>query len=93
MFDINKIDARIKEINSYTLPQLEEIMLSKKELILLPGQTKLKLIAQIANKNIGETYFWEWFINKYGIPEHGSRGFGAAKKMFAVYYFQDLTNN
>jgi hypothetical protein len=53
---------------------------------------QIGILSRKANDKIGHKYFWNWFVSKYGVPEHGDRGFSAGPEQFAFYFFEDYAN-
>lgn len=47
-------------------------------------------LALYGNNTIGTSFFWNWFVKKYGVPKIGERGFSAAPSAFCIYFIEDV---
>lgn len=52
-------------------------------------EKQIKILIRKSEK-IGFSKFWEVFVEKYGVPNIGERGFSAPPEAFAKYYIEDI---
>jgi hypothetical protein len=75
-----------------TFLMIEDLEESTKTFLKMQGCIYPKQLDILIKKGnlIGANNFYEIFVEKYGVPKIGERGFSASAEQFVKYYFEDL---